>query len=142
MKKYRFLTLIFPVIAIILEILPFGAVLNFANPEGEPYRRLFSYFSLTPFGNANFAPFLCALLTCALVVLCIIYTVSGKDAMLKWITILSVCSVVVSLCPLLLGIRYFSLVGAFISLVLLAQTILCFVMFKKLHSCHPEVSEN
>lgn len=49
MKK-RFLYLIFPAVALILEILPFGAVCNFANPDGEPWRETFSYFSLTPFG--------------------------------------------------------------------------------------------
>ena len=131
MKKYRFLTLIFPVIAVILEILPFGAVLNFALDGGTNIRRLYSYFSLVPYGNANFAPFLCAILTCALVVLCVIYTASGRDVMLKHISILSLCTTVISLCPILYGIKYFSRLGAFISLTLALQTALCFYLFKK-----------
>ena len=131
MKKYRFLTLIFPVIAVILEILPFGAVLNFANPEGEPIRRLFSYFDLTPFGNANFAPFLCAILTSALLILCIIYALTGRDVMLKHISILSLCTTVISLCPILYGIRYYSVLGAFISLTLTLQALFSFYQFKK-----------
>ncbi len=122
MKKYRFLTLILSVIAIILEILPFGAVLKFANPEGENTRELFSYFDLTPFGYANFAPFLCAVLTCAILILCVVYTATKADAMLKHISILSVCTTVVSLCPILYGISSFSILGAFISLTLALQT--------------------
>ena len=51
---------------LILEILPYGAVCNFANTDGGPWRQTFSYFSLVPFGYANFAPFIVALLTCAL----------------------------------------------------------------------------
>ena len=44
---------ILPVITIVLEILPYGAVCNFANPEGEVLRETFSNFDLTPFGYAN-----------------------------------------------------------------------------------------
>jgi hypothetical protein len=46
MKK-RLIALIFPVIALILELLPSGAVLIFKTPH-ESLRRTFSYFSLTP----------------------------------------------------------------------------------------------
>ena len=56
MKK-RLLYLILPLVTVILELLPYGAVCNFMNPEGDPWRETFSYFSLTPFGYANFAPF-------------------------------------------------------------------------------------
>ena len=60
MKK-RLLYLFLPIVTLILEILPYGAVCNFANPEGKPWRMTFSYFDLTPFGYANFAPFLTAI---------------------------------------------------------------------------------
>lgn len=50
----------FSAIAVMLESLPWGAVLNFANPEGDAIARTYSYFSLVPYGYANFAPFLCA----------------------------------------------------------------------------------
>lgn len=70
MKKVtRILLVIFPLAALILELLPNGVVLNFANPEGEPWRHTYSYFSLTPFGYANFGPFLTAILTCVLLAL-------------------------------------------------------------------------
>lgn len=73
MKMKKLLLVSFPIIAFVLELLPYGVVLNFANPEGEPWRRTYSYFSLTPFGYANFGPFITAILTCALLALAVIY---------------------------------------------------------------------
>lgn len=64
MKK-RLLYLLFPVIALILEILPFGAVCNFAVSPERTQRKTFSYFSLVPYGYANFTPFITAVITCA-----------------------------------------------------------------------------
>ena len=49
MKK-RLPLLLFPVLALILEALPYGAVLQFARPAAAPLRELYSYFDLTPFG--------------------------------------------------------------------------------------------
>ncbi len=121
MKK-RIITLCTTAIALILEILPYGAVCNFANPEGEPWRRTYSYFDLTPFGYANFAPFIVALLTCALALL-IIISFLIKRQMRMPIIIVSALSTLLSLAPLLYGIKYFSLVGAFISFALFLTTI-------------------
>jgi len=47
MRK-RVLYLIVSLIALILEILPYGAICNFANPEGEPWRKMFSYSARQP----------------------------------------------------------------------------------------------
>ena len=62
MRK-RMVYCILPVAALVLELLPWGAVCNFANPNGAPWRRTFSYFSLIPFGYANVGPFLTGVLT-------------------------------------------------------------------------------
>ena len=70
MKKIRLLIL--PIITIILQILPCGAVLVFAPSPTERVRETFSYFNLTPFGYANFAPFITALLTCIILLLALI----------------------------------------------------------------------
>lgn len=59
MRKKR-IALSATTLAFVLELLPYGAVCNFANPDGKPWRRTYSYFDLTPFGYANFAPFLTA----------------------------------------------------------------------------------
>ena len=115
MKKNRFLYLLLPVVTLILEILPYGAVCNFANPEGEPWRKTYSYFDLTPFGYANFAPLLTALVSCALLIWLAVFCITGKAAIaLKARTLLCV-AVVLSLCPLLFGIAYYSLVGGLIT---------------------------
>ena len=73
MKIKKSLFLILPLVALILELLPYGVVLNFANPDGEPWRRTYSYFSMMPFGYANFGPLITAILTCVLLVLVVIY---------------------------------------------------------------------
>ncbi len=126
MKK-RLLHLILPVIALILEILPYGAVCNFANPEGAPWRKTFPYFSLVPFGYANFAPFLTAVITCAIFTVLAIYCFTGSKKAAIFAKILLSCGVALSLCPLFLGIRFFSVTGAFITLSLAAElALLCF----------------
>lgn len=116
MKK-KILLLITTILTLILEALPYGAVLNFANPEGESWRRTYSYFNPTPFGYANFAPFIVAILSCVLLIL-IIVSILAKKPLKSAIIILSSVTAILSLCPLLYGIRYMSLVGALISVVL------------------------
>lgn len=130
MKK-RFLYLILPIITLILEILPYGAVCNFANPEGEPWRETFSYFDLTPFGYANFSPLLTAIITCLLFVLVGVYCIKGNvRTAIKAKNILFV-AVIMSLGPLVFGITYFSLVGGLITLSLIAELLLLQFTIKK-----------
>ena len=79
MKKKWCLLFIFPLAALILELLPYGAVLRFARPDGaEPFRQTFSYFNLTPFGYANFGPFLTAVLTVGLLFAAFLTVLSGS----------------------------------------------------------------
>ena len=128
MKK-KLIILCTTLIALVLEILPYGAVCNFANPEGEPWRRTYSYFDLTPFGYANFAPFIVALLTCALIIIIVISLIIKKQLRIP-ILALSAMATILSLAPLLYGINFFSIVGAFISIALLTTTIVA-VLNKK-----------
>lgn len=127
MKK-RLLYLILPIITIILEILPYGAVCNFANPEGKPWRKTFSYFDLTPFGYANFAPFLTAIITCAVLVLLAVYLLTDKQRLISAVKLLLGIGVVLSLCPLFYGIDFFSIVGAMITASLVAELVLLFIV--------------
>ena len=60
MKK-RLPLLLFPVLALILEALPYGAVLQFGRPAAARSGSCTPYFDLTPFGYANFAPLFTAL---------------------------------------------------------------------------------
>lgn len=129
MKK-RLLYLIFPIVTLILEILPYGAVCNFANPEGDPWRKTFSYFDLTPFGYANFAPFLTAITTCVMLVLLLLYLFTDKTKIITSTKVLLCVGVVLSLCPLLFGTNFFSVVGALITTSLIAELVLLFVAIK------------
>ena len=129
MKK-RLLYLILPIVTLILEILPYGAVCNFANPEGEPWRKTFPYFDLTPFGYANFAPLITAIITCIILLLLVIYCITGKRRLVIVIkNVLCVCAVI-SLGPLVLGIRFFSFIGALITVSLIAELLLLHLTIK------------
>lgn len=131
MKSKKALLLILPVITLILEALPYGAVLNFANPEGEPVRKNFSYFSLTPFGYANFAPFLTAIITCIIFVSLVIYFITKKEFIFKEAKGLLAVGVVLSLCPLGFGVDSFTLVAALISITLAAELVLALCLNKQ-----------
>ena len=126
MKK-RFMYLILPIITLILEILPYGAVLNFANPEGEPFRETFSYFSMMPFGYANFAPLITAIMTCVILVMLVLFCFKGKENMAMKAKYVTGVAMVISFGPLLYGVKSFSVVGLLISLSLIAEYILLLV---------------
>jgi len=125
MKKLSYINLAIIAAALALEASPWGAVCNFAvAPEsgGGVDRQTFSYFDLTPFGYANFGPFLTALLSCVLLVLTVIGCFALKGGLLKCITGLSAAAAVSSLLPLAFGISFYSVVGLLITLLLMAST--------------------
>ena len=123
MKK-RFLYLVLPIITLILEVLPYGAVCIFASSPTDRIRETFSYFDLTPFGYANFAPLFTAIITCLVFILLLVYCVKGNVRFaIKAKNILYV-AIVMSLGPLVFGFAYFSLVGGFITVSLLAELLL------------------
>lgn len=124
MKKHRLSLMMLPVITLILELLPYGAVCNFANPEGEPWRQTYSYFNLLPFGYANFAPLLTAIVTCILLLLLTVFLFTGKGRLLRSAAGITWVAAVLSLGPLVFGIRFFSVVGALITLTLLAEAVI------------------
>ena len=131
MKK-RFLYLVLPIITLILEVLPYGAVCIFASSPTDRIRETFSYFDLTPFGYANFAPFLTALITCLIFILLLIYWLKGNVVFaIKAKNILYVATVM-SLGPLVFGLSYFSVVGALITTCLIAELLLLQLRIKQI----------
>ena len=129
MKK-RFLYPILPTVTLILEALPYGAVCNFSDGEGKHLRKTFSYFDLTPFGYANFAPLITAILTCVAFILLMIYCFTGNKSIARAaVIVFCICSVI-SLAPLLYGIEYFSVVGAMITASLIAEFLLIYFTVK------------
>lgn len=126
MKKIRLLIL--PIITIILQILPCGAVLVFAPSPTERVRETFSYFNLTPFGYANFAPFITALLTCIILLLALISIKLEK--MRKAVFWLSLAAAIISLLPLVFGKDYYSVVGGIITITLAIESVLAKISAK------------
>lgn len=130
MKKLKILLLVSTIVSIILEALPYGAVCNFATPE-KTIRETFSYFSLTPFGYANFGPFLTACLTCLMLLLTVLMFISEKPVINKAATIISAIAVVTSLMPLMFGVSYFSAIGGIISALLIIQFVIIMIIKKR-----------
>ena len=130
MKKYSFLICIFPFIAFILEMLPYGAVLNFATEGDGVIRRTFSYFDMTVFGYANFGPILTAVFSVGALALCVIACIKHKRSLYKVCVMLLAIAFVLSLCPFMLGIRYFSVVGLLISISLAVSSAVAFWYYK------------
>lgn len=127
MKK-KIITLALLISALVLEILPYGAVLNFANPEGESWRKTYSYFSMIPYGYGDFGPFITAILTCIMLVILVLSLLLKKDWS-KSISIISAIATLTSLAPLMFGFSNFSLVGAMISACILATFVISRIKF-------------
>ena len=110
------------IVILVLELLPYGAVLHFGNPEGEPLRETFSYFDMTPYGYANFGPFITAILTCVLLVISIINLLVDNDKIKTTIKIVSLIALVASLAPLI--VNSYSVIGGVISFLLLVIVVI------------------
>lgn len=130
MRIKKCLFVVLPLVALILEFLPNGVVLNFANPEGEPWRRTYSYFSLTPYGYANFGPFTTAILTCVLLVLVVIYLFKPRKGLNTAILNVSGFATAASLLPLMFGFDYITVIGVIITLLLAGTFGVCFIKNK------------
>ena len=126
MKKVCLVVL--PALTIVLESLPLGAVCIFATSPTERVKETFSYFSLTPFGYANFAPFITAILTVAILLLSLFSL--KKNSVLKALFVLSIIAAVISLFPLMYGLNHYTLVGAFITIMLVTESVLAKIQQK------------
>ena len=125
MKK-RSLLLIAPVIALILECLPYGVVLNFAAGEygTERIRVTYSYFALTPFGYAVFGPLPAAVLTCVVVILTLIYVFKPSTGLESTAGVLSIVAAVLSVSPIMFGLEFITVIGVIVTLLLTAEGVL------------------
>lgn len=130
MKKTKIIFLILCVCSLVLEALPYGAVCRFATPE-ETYTETFSYFSLVPYGYANFGPFITAVTTCILFIFAIVLFTSVGRKVIGAARIISIISVVASLLPLMFGIDCYNFVSLTISLLMIAQFIVIMIISKR-----------
>ena len=128
MKKRNMTNAVVAAVIIILEIIPFGAVLYFGTPASDGsigfIRKTYPCFSLTPFGYANFGPFLTAVLSCVLLCLIAASFFIRNHALQNASCIVSILALLTSLMPLLSGVRYYSVCGLAISALLAAEVLL------------------
>lgn len=111
--------MVLAVIAIILEALPGGAVLIFSDGSGSGIVSTYSYFSLTPFGYANFAPLITGIMTIAILIMVVVGFIKAGGRKLRTATIVvNALAVLVSISPLIYGIHYYNTIGAAVTAVL------------------------
>ena len=127
----KFLLIMMPIAALILELLPNGVVLRFANPEGEPWVNTYSHFDMTPFGYANFGPLIAAVLTCVLLLLSVIYFFKPRKGLNTAIMNVSGFASVAAFVPLMFGTDYLTVVGIIVGLLLAATFGVCFMKEKQ-----------
>ena len=123
MKRKNLTTLIFPIAALLLEILPCGVIMHFAAPpdESDPFTVRTSYFDLLPLGYADAAPLVTAVLTCVLLAAMILYVIKSSRGWLMAVRILSLIAAAISLGPVLFS--SYSPVGGLITVSLPAEFI-------------------
>ena len=127
----RIALLVLPLTALILELLPSGVVLRFANPEGEPWVRTYCHFDMTPFGYANFGPLIAAVLTCMLLLLVVIYLIKPRKGLNTAIMNVSGFAAVAAFAPVMFGLEYLTVIGIVVGLLLAATFGACFIKEKQ-----------
>lgn len=131
MKKEKIIALIHLSVVLILEIIPYGAVCNFAAENGEALKQTYSYFSLIPYGYANFGPFVTAILTVVLIVLGIINLFTESKKLINISAFVCGLALFMSILPLTLGFSFWSAVGVCITVILARVTSIYLTLRKK-----------
>jgi len=129
MKK---LALVFlPVVALILEILPYGAVLVYSPSPAEEIIETYSYFSLTPLGYANVGPFLTAFSTCVILIVGILALIKGSRKLHIMHFFMALIAVADSLMPLMFGLDYYPVPAVVITVLLALEAFVSFLFVKE-----------
>ena len=117
-----FLAFLTSLCALALELTPWGAVLRFGQPDGGTIRETYSYFSLVPYGYANFFPLMTAILTVLLLVWFVIAFLIKKPKAENTRFYLAVVAGIFSFMPIIQG--NYSLTGFVISVFLSLTVVL------------------
>lgn len=130
--KKRLILLILPIITVFLESLPNGVVMYFMSPpniqSNNSFVEYFSYFEPFPIGYAEFSPFLTAVLSCVILLLLFIYCLCGKAGLLTATKILLYITIIISLAHLIMGLKYFTILGGFITVTLVIELIMLYII--------------
>lgn len=129
-RKRTFVLLAITILTLILELLPYGAVLEFAHMSPELtlgyYEEHLSYFDPIVYGYGHFGPLLTVVLTCILAVFAVVAVFFENRAVRIALRVVSVLTLLFSLTPMLTGC--YSPVGMAISALLLVT---CIISLKK-----------
>lgn len=127
MNKYRtnkviyIIGIAFQVAALVLEILPTGAVLRFADGPTRTIIRTYSYFDMMLWGYANITPMLTGIMTIAVIIFGILALCRHEkaDKIRKAAFICSIVAIILSIVPFVLfGSSYMTMISYIISSVM------------------------
>lgn len=134
----RVLLFVICVATIVLEMLPFGAVLRFESPNPSDEftynlpqpEQFFSYFDTIAYAYGNIGPLITAILTMALLATLIVYCLKNRGLIV--IRIISALAVVASLLPLIMfGIMFYTAIGGCITALLIAEFVISITIHKQ-----------
>ena len=129
-RKRSFFLLAITILTLILELLPYGAVLEFAHMSPDLtlsyYEQHFSYFDPMVYGHGHFGPLLTVVLTCILAVFAVVAVFLEGRTIWIALRVVSVLTLLCSLTPMLTGC--YSPVGMAISAFLVVT---CIISLKK-----------
>ena len=129
-RKRTFVLLAIAITILSLELLPYGAVLEFAHMSPDLtlsyYEQHFSYFDPMVYGHGHFGPLLTVVLTCILAFFAVIAVFFENRSARISLRVVSVLTLLFSLTPMLTGC--YSPVGMAISALLLVT---CIISLKK-----------
>lgn len=133
---YSFI-LLSQVMALIFEMLPDALMLSFASGPNQWVTKTFSYFSLTPFGYAEFSPILTGVLTIIIIVLSAINLIQARKA-LKLQNADFICAIIAFVFSILhllrYGAAYMSFPSYAISALILISAVLQAVANRRIES--------
>lgn len=124
---YSFI-LLSQVMALVFEMFPDALMLPFASGPNHWVTKTFSYFSLTPFGYAEFSPVLTGVLTIIIIALSAINLIQARKAALKLQNADFICAIIAFVFSILhllkYGAAYMSFPSYAISALILISTAL------------------
>lgn len=120
MKKLNIINLICVGIALILEIIPYGIKMKWADFFFEKFT-LHSYFDLTPWAYGDTGPFLCGIFTAVIFIMLLLRLfVRPHKSYLVIICALTITAAIFSAVPAFFG--SYTLIGLFITILLGVST--------------------
>ncbi len=124
---FKILSMVFIVIAIVLEALPYGVKLNFVAEGQDTIWRSYSYFDITPFGYGSFTPLITAVLTVLLAAASVVLLIIKRNipTLNRTLFIVEIITAIISVCPALYGLDYVTPVGCFITVTLAVSAVFC-----------------